>query len=240
MLLEVLAMQLPVREYVTCVLFFTQVPRAFVDQEDRARIGASHWQRSLRVVDLCNYATNKDYFRPKEIVKNDEASAVYDHAMAVCQEAYKALVDMGIRRDLARGVIPLHVNTAGSTAFNLNSILHLVAKRACYFAQGSYWGPIIKAIIEEMGNHFPPALMKKMFKLPCAGSDSCPYMKDIMDRMYDCSNPICPLVIERYIPEEGYAVEHVGVMTRHDAYFWSCENFPGYDEEYKKFLATFN
>jgi hypothetical protein len=203
---DIVSMDIPVLEFVTFQLSFDAVARSFVDQLDRTRT-AAFWEQSVRVLDLSQIADRRQYFIPAEVENDQHLQTEYEDAMHDIQESYKRLKHLGLRPELARGIIPMHVAVRADASISLRTLLQIIRKRACFFAQGAYWEPVISQIIDIVVEKLPdPDRTRKLFaRLPCdleVNSYRCPYKRDIMDRLVDRSNPICPILYVKELDED--------------------------------------
>jgi len=223
LLSEILMQDLPIREFVPVCFIIDYAPRAFWDQLDRSRAFA-FWEQSLRVRDL-----DKDfsYFVPTSLLDEsaERSLGIYESAMDVSHTAYIALAKH-LPRDLARGVIPLHIVTRGSAHGNLRSLLGLLSTRMCYFAQGEYWRPIVNGLLKGLWETLPFLKDKEMLYIPCTGKSYCAFEKDIMDRIDDKSNPLCPVMIDKFVPD-GYDQESLIrlMVERYPTYVEDCMEY---------------
>ena len=203
----VLSINAPCQEFIQFNLTFSNVPRAFVDQLDRTR-QAGFWEQSVRVKDLSTFAESGEYFRPPDC-NDPQIAHVYDTAMMQIQESYRKLRELGMRPEHARGVVPIHLNVRADMTVNLRTLRELISKRTCFFAQGDYWRPVVNTLLEQIMDPevsqmpMDPRTLKLFTGLPCDGKSECPYHRDLMDRLVDKSNPICPILYEKFLePEE--------------------------------------
>ena len=65
----------------------------------------------------------------------DEATAVYDHAVKVCIDAYEGLLKAGVCREQARAVLPQSMLTEFWWTASLQAILHFLDLRLAKDAQ---------------------------------------------------------------------------------------------------------
>jgi hypothetical protein len=199
---QIMAMDIPVTEFIVFNICFDNVPRTFVDQLDRTR-HAAFWERSLRVMDLSNFADREEFFVPENL--QGPAMEKYYEGMYASQYYYRENIRNGVSPELARGVAPLHVNTRADMSVSFRTLVQIVRKRDCFFAQGTYWEPVINQLLPQVCGFFPlPQRAVALFNtLPCdleKNECKCPYKRDIMDRLVDRSNPICPIL---YLNELG-------------------------------------
>lgn len=221
---EILQQDLPIREFVPVTFSVDGAPRSFWDQLDRSRDFA-FWEQSLRVRDLEN---DWEYFTPECLEGRSEACEIYSESMnELCME-YSSLVRLGIPREMARGIVPLHIVTRGSASGNLRSLLKLVSGRTCYFAQGEYWRPVVQGLLEGLWEAIPSLKNKNILTLPCTGKTQCQFEKDLMDRLDDYSNPVCPILIDQLCPEEYKFEKFDYDILRNDIITEMIHRYPNY------------
>lgn len=224
-----LSADLPPQEYVHMVWLIEGMPRAFWDQLDRCRL-AVFWEQSARVLDLREFAERGRYWIPEVVAQNEEALHVYRRAMFLAQRAYKALVEIGIPSEEARGVIPLHIITRGTFAINLRALRGLLRNRACFVCQGSYWLPVITGMLRELKPYLPPQTLRSLVQLPCYGCDKCPIEGSVVQRIAgEDPNPVCPIFIERFAKDKKEVRDQE--IKRHPEY-------PELEKQYLEFLDS--
>jgi len=86
-----------------------------------------------------------DYIRPPTISGNEEATRIFEGAMAAAGEAYNALLELGIPPEDARFVLPNACCTHIVVTMNARELLHFIKLRCCNRAQ---WE--IRSVAEEM------------------------------------------------------------------------------------------
>lgn len=193
---DCMATDIPTQEYIEMIWYIEGMPRAFWDQLDRCRL-ASFWEQSGRVLNYSDFADIRHFWTPERIAESPRALKVYEDAMRGAQQAYAALVQLGIPAEEARGVIPLHVLTRGTFAINLRALKGLIRNRVCFVCQGSYWFPVIEGMLRELKPILPPKTLQSLVSLPCAGGGKCPIEGNLLQRIAgEDPNPICPVYLE--------------------------------------------
>lgn len=154
------------------------VSRAFCAQLQRGRL-ASYWERSLRAYDCSGFSERKEY-QPLpddmnyEVVNSREESfsnmfldckQIYDNAMKVCDDSYKALLSFGVPVEMARGVLPLHIYTKVWWRVDLRNFYQKIKSRTCFLAQREYWHPLIMSMKDELVKINP--VFQELFRPPC-------------------------------------------------------------------------
>jgi len=223
---DILSQDLPIREFIPVFYIIENVPRSAVDQIDRSRVGVAFWEQSLRVKDLTK---TFDYFIPPGLDKN--SSQIYEEIMSKCRDAYIDLIGHGVSREMARGVVPLHINVRLSVQANLRSVLTIVSHRICHYAQSGYWRPIAQGLLDGLWKFIPALKDKNILTIPCIGKSYCPYEKDVLDRREDASNPVCPILIDRFLPKKLERKEIISEMVK---------RYPNYIEDSIKYVESVN
>lgn len=119
---------------------FTNVPRALVDQSVRHDVGTFKNVQSQRYVNQEGF----DMYYPKEILNDEVLLSIWNTAQDHIQEAYEDT----IRRlelvygykgekasEIARGLLPMNVESAFIQGFTLEALMNYMNKRLCTCAQ---------------------------------------------------------------------------------------------------------
>lgn len=95
---------------------------------------ASPTEKSLRYVEV----TSEKFcpILPPDIEENDDALYIYDQAMCHVMQAYSQLIDLGIKREDARMVLPLATTTSVMFTCNFREFLHILKER---LSKGAQW-----------------------------------------------------------------------------------------------------
>ena len=107
------------------------VSRALTHQLVRHRI-ASFNQQSQRYV---RFADGVATVKPESVAASEEASAVFDQAIAAAVEAYGKLLDAGVPAEDARYLLPNAAETKIVITMNVRELLHFFSLRCCNRAQ---------------------------------------------------------------------------------------------------------
>lgn len=155
-----------------------------------------------------------DVYRVAKMINNGEfsdsdlswkkalAQDLYNRKFQIDQEVYNALVKLGMPTEQARGVIGLHTNTRTTMVCSWDALRHMISARTCFIAQGEYWRPVIAGMISELHRvGFPEDLIESLVKPPCMQSGSCPYEGNMLERLKDDPNDVCPLWIAEKMPD---------------------------------------
>lgn len=124
----------------------------------------------------------------------------YNEFFTLMQELYKGFTRLGMPTEQARGIMGLHVNTRTTMVCSWDALRHMVSARTCFIAQGEYWRPVIAGMVKELYRvGFPEDLIKSLVNPPCMQSGSCPYKGNMLERLKDDPNDLCPLWISEYM-----------------------------------------
>ncbi len=107
------------------------VSRALTHQLVRHRL-ASFNQQSQRYV---KFKDGIEVVKPGSVSESPEASRVFDDAMAAAEEAYAALLELGVPAEDARFVLPNAAETKIVVTMNVRELLHFFSLRCCNRAQ---------------------------------------------------------------------------------------------------------
>jgi len=107
--------------------FHIKASRALTHELVRHRI-ASYSQRSQRYVK----ETKKDYITPPELSEeaNPEIARCFRQAMSATWDAYRQLLDAGVKPEIARYVLPNACTTEIICTWNFREIRHIIQLRA--------------------------------------------------------------------------------------------------------------
>jgi len=118
-------------EFVDFVFEIKNVTRAFTHQFVRTRTG-SYAQQTMRLLEKKNFT----YRVPPEL--DDNNKAIYEDCMDNIQEAYDALIDIGVKAEDARGVLPTNIHTNIIAKFNLRTLAEMARSRTGVRTQDEY------------------------------------------------------------------------------------------------------
>ncbi|MFR8298926.1 MAG: FAD-dependent thymidylate synthase [Gordonibacter urolithinfaciens] len=107
------------------------VSRALTHQLVRHRI-ASFNQQSQRYV---RFADGVATVKSESVAASEEASSVFDQAIAAAVEAYGKLLDAGVPAEDARYLLPNAAETKIVITMNVRELLHFFSLRCCNRAQ---------------------------------------------------------------------------------------------------------
>ena len=110
----------------------TGVGRGFTHQFVRTRTGA-YAQQTMRILDVSDF----EYITGPTINSEHEIE-VYDQTMETIRKAYEHLINLGVKIEDARGLLPTNISTNICADFNLRTLSELFRKRASSRTQGEY------------------------------------------------------------------------------------------------------
>lgn len=114
------------------------VSRAFTHQFVRTRTG-SYAQQAQRVVDMSGFEyITPDYLLDPKTEIEQQCLECYQDTMSMISTGYGALVEAGVPKQDARGLLPTNICTNIIAKFNLRTLADLAGKRDNSRAQGEY------------------------------------------------------------------------------------------------------
>jgi len=154
--LEKTSLQTPL-EFINFVFLLQGVTRAFTHQLVRTRIGVAYVQESMRFANLRTIrvlATN-------ELPRNELMT--YELAVRHAVSSYRAMVERGISKQAARGLLPTNILTDVYWSVNLRTLQTVMRQRLCCQADTNEWVPILLAmrrlLIRRVGPELGPFLL---------------------------------------------------------------------------------
>jgi len=108
-----------------CATFSIRGSRAMTHELVRHRL-ASYSQRSQRYV----RENEESYVLPAEVAASDEASAIFRLAMSAAWQAYRQLLQCGLKPEIARYVLPNACSTEIICTWNFRELRHIIALRS--------------------------------------------------------------------------------------------------------------
>jgi len=133
-------------EFVNYTFEIRGVTRAFTHQFVRTRTG-SYAQQTMRMLEMEKFG----YLVPKKIADHGGALAIYQRSMAQIQDAYDAMLEIGIPAEDARGVLPTNIHTNIIAQFNLRTMSEMAKSRVGLRTQSEYrdvFDMMVEAIFE--------------------------------------------------------------------------------------------
>ena len=119
---------------------FTNVPRALVDQSVRHDVGTFKNVQSQRYVNQTDF----NMYFPKEILNDDELLDLWNNYELYTRAVYNRTIDrLGEKynytgekaSEIARGVLPMNVESSFVQGFTLEALMNYMNKRLCTCAQ---------------------------------------------------------------------------------------------------------
>jgi thymidylate synthase ThyX len=220
--------RIPVADHLDFIFVLSDVTVAFREQMVRHRVGtlpsaervgidmefeivpektgSSWWSQSMVIQDMGDYADRSSYVVPESVHGREDTNelvAKIDEVNLYIQEAYKFMTERGVPREDARMFIPLGALHRISWKLNMSALIHIVSKRSCWILQLSYWGPIIRGIINELATKVDP-VFRELVNPPCITTNTdgssnfsgCKFMEENRRRTSGQDEmPPCPLHI---------------------------------------------
>ena len=122
---------LSVLEHASITFRISDVSRSFTHQHIRHRIGVAYSQKSQRYVKENDF----DYIVPDNISENNRAFSQYEACMEMIDTTYNKLVELGIRKEDARFILPNSCTTTLDVTFNFRALAHFFDLRGDIHAQ---------------------------------------------------------------------------------------------------------
>lgn len=119
-------------EFVDFTFCIEGVSRGFTHQFVRNRLG-SYAQQTMRILNMGDF----DYITGPSIV-TEEQKDIYDGCMKVISDAYKMLLEAGVKIEDARGILPTNISTNIIAKFNLRALSQMMLSRASNRTQSEY------------------------------------------------------------------------------------------------------
>lgn len=142
---------LSVVEHCTMTFAVSGISRACLAQYTRHRIGVSFSVQSQRHVDaaMAGFA----HVTPPLVARHPEARGVLEEHLERSAEAYRRLIDLGVRKEDARFALPQAAATNLVTTLNLRSLMYIYNERVT--KPGAQWE------IREMVARFAALVVEK-------------------------------------------------------------------------------
>lgn len=219
--IDLYTQEVPVIENVSFTFILEGVSISFREQMVRHRVGvrvgdqlgvdmvptlseSSWWSQSMRIMDMGRFARDQRYRVPQTVSnhKYKDAERIYHQTMIQIEDAYNALVRMGIPMEDARDLIPLGATHRISWTLNLRALKHTIGKRSCWILQASLWHEVIAQMIDELRTKVHP-LFALLSNPPCIETSkddfkACVFVHENERRMDGRDRlPPCPLWLTR-------------------------------------------
>lgn len=137
-------------EFVDYIFLIEGVSRAFTHQFVRTRTG-SYAQQTMRMLDESEYEYIVDDAIRDDLDPDRQAQAYHllNNINGSIQEAYSALISMGYKPEVARGLLPTNISTNILAKFNLRTFSQLVSSRLGGRTQSEYQH-VVRAMVNEV------------------------------------------------------------------------------------------
>jgi flavin-dependent thymidylate synthase len=163
-------------EFVDLIFCIEGVSRAFTHQLVRTRT-ASYAQQAMRIVDMTGF----DYHVGPSIKGNHKAEARYEDAMHDISDTYRELIEMGVKPEDARGVLPTDILTNICMKINLRNFSDLVKKRMTPRVQDEY-AEVLTQMITVVLIEWPWSALFIMPRNVDAHKKLAAYLKEQLDK----------------------------------------------------------
>jgi len=252
---RVLAQKIPVTESICFNFMMENVSVSWREQAVRHRVGHKHddrigvdivpdlttsswWSQSMRIQDMGKFASDGAYRVADSIAalkeKDEQLYNQYHFQMREIERTYSALVAAGVPMEDARDLMPLGAHHRISWSMNINSMAHIIGKRACWILQLGLWGPVIKGIVSELVAKVSP-LFYELVTPPCIVDDDykgCHFVHENERRITGEDDlPVCTMFTanEWNLPCEFSQETRARVNQRAKEYreFWGRDPYSG-------------
>jgi len=131
-------------EFVDYTFIVTDVTRAYTHQQVRTR-AASYAQQSMRITDMSDFK----FIFPDGIPEGSFRGGIITSAVEKIKSSYQSLINMGVRPEDARSILPTNIATNIVCKFNLRTLSELAKSRTGGRTQDEYQR-VINAMIDEV------------------------------------------------------------------------------------------
>jgi len=177
-------------EFIDFIFMIEGVSRAFTHQLVRHRAGVAFAQQAQRAVDMTGF----EYITGPSIKEGSVNEGVYKAAMDNISDAYNELINSGVNKQDARGVLPTNISTNICFKANLRTLSDMGQTRLCTKSQGEFQD-VFRAIREEVLRVYPWA--DGFIRVHCAKWGVCKFPTYVG----------CPVKGMVYNPETGTAYD---------------------------------
>lgn len=140
-----------VLEHVSFTFLISGLSRVAAQQLTRHRIGMSFSMQSQR---YCSLEDCFDYVVPDTIKANTEAEDLYIRTMGTLHDVYRTLLNLGIKAEDARMVLPNACTSNLTVSINLRQLIHVCHERLCTCAQLEI-RQLVTAMVREVVKELP-------------------------------------------------------------------------------------
>lgn len=152
-------------EFVNFTFLIEQVTRAFTHQLVRTRTG-KYAQQTMRLLKVANKDMAFGYETgPSILDKNKHIQKIYIDTMKSINDSYKCLVDLGVKPEDARGLLPTNIHTNIVVQFDLRTLSETFKKRVGIRSQGEY-RDVIQTMADLVIGQYPWAELFIKPRLP--------------------------------------------------------------------------
>ena len=125
-------------EHVQYTFMVEGISRSCSHQLVRHRIGVAFSQESQRYCEAFDGGDiMKDIVVPEKIADSEEAMASFQATVALIKRCYKELIDLGVRKEDARFILPEAYKTNMVVSFNARALSHFFNERL--FNKSAQW-----------------------------------------------------------------------------------------------------
>lgn len=175
-------------EFVDYTFAITGVTRAFTHQLVRHRVGTSFAQQAQRVVNMEGFdylatgpeladgtpsttRSSMDEYTDGEMLGSVmDPAMVYHNTMRDLSESYSHLLELGVKPQDARGVLPTNICTNIVFKANLRTLHDMALKRLCVKAQGEFQD-VFQLLCDRVAEVHPWA--EDFLRVQCAWNGTC-------------------------------------------------------------------
>lgn len=217
--------ELPLTSAVKLNFCIFNVPIWWREQLVRHQVGSTYWVQGCRVIDHSQFHDTGGHLVPTRITNDPHMRVVYNEVMEKVQDAYAELMKLGAHQQDARSILGSGILHRLIWNVDLRALIHILNKRACFFAQ-ALWQDIIQQCVREMVTKIDP-LFQVLGYPPCKNPKNeftrCGMELTMRERMAgDDPLPVCPLWT-KYAPQDVCDEYHGGErLTRDRLYQLGC------------------
>jgi flavin-dependent thymidylate synthase len=136
-------------EFIDFIFMIEGVSRAFTHQLVRHRVGVAFAQQAQRAVDMTGF----EYITGPSIGEGGNKS-LYDRTMSNISNSYNQLLEAGVNKQDARGVLPTNISTNICFKANLRTLSDMGLTRLCTKSQGEFQD-VFREIRKEVIKVYP-------------------------------------------------------------------------------------
>jgi flavin-dependent thymidylate synthase len=137
-------------EFIDFIFMIEGVSRAFTHQLVRHRVGVAFAQQAQRAVNMTGF----EYITGPSIKAGSFNEALYYGTMHSISAAYCELLNSGVNKQDARGILPTNISTNICFKANLRTLSDMGQTRLCTKSQGEFQD-VFRAIRDEVIKVYP-------------------------------------------------------------------------------------